>query len=166
MKNADYQILDADDSKTITGLLNTAQPEGICVALNGDPADEDQRELILADGVRAHVLQRAAVAAADKDHLREDRNVTNFRPPVIVGEASTAIRPRRMEVEGPALVDKDTATRLLDGATPLDTELTTLAGKWAIRNTPASQELAGWLRQIKAPVTTANGERFLIEVAQ
>lgn len=163
------KVTRALEGPTISGKMAVVAPQGALVNIKastvaGKPGVfDDATELELTTARRAFVLERDVLAGPDipLDKLIFQNDILS---PEVVGNYVSARQVQEIEVEGAGLIDIGTATRLLSGATPIDSRLTTLAGKWALITDATIQELAGILRGQLAVEDAANTFRLLIEV--
>lgn len=143
-----FQATHPIDGRTITGKTDFLAKPGMLVrfkdngvALNG------VRELELATNVKGFPITREVVAVTtgvDRELMAAAFGNTDpqFTSPVEQGGQSSGQATKFAELEGDDLLDASITLVLAE-----DTELTSTAGKLKVRDTPASQELVGILRQ-------------------
>ena len=147
LANTPYQITVPDQREPISGIVNSALPEGSLVAYKRSGSPQDERELILATGgvAPAILVQEVMTDANWQAHLKVDPAYrAQTRMPVPVGSAVTARFAKFAEFEGTAHFDTIT------GASAVDTPLTMLAGKFkaAVLGT---NEVVGYLNRKVTP---------------
>lgn len=168
---ADYKVTRARDGAVIAGKTVSAlasKPQGTLVRTKNPTAsatsvNDDTVELELCEGKGPiAVLERDILANGADIPLTELMFDNELLTPVRVGNQASARIVEELEVEGADLVQAS-GGQALSGSTAVDSELTALGGKWALRTNRTTQELCGRLRGFIAPVHAGN-VRLLVEV--
>lgn len=161
-KNLYFNPLYSSEGPAIYGVINTAMIAFTAVAL--DPATEDPKTLIAANGVRGWFIERDVILndQAGRDRLLREQVFGNeLTPPFRVGQPLTAVWYPWVDVEHADYLDAS-----LTGATAADTPVCFKAGKFADQTAVGNEnfEVVGYIRRVLTERDGANDGRFEIEM--
>jgi hypothetical protein len=150
------------DDPVIYGEVNTAMPAYTAVML--DPAIEDPKTLIAANGIQGFFLERDVIAddTAGRDRLLREQVFNNeITPPHRVGNTMTAVWYQRVAVESTDYLDASLTVGTAD-----NTPVCFKAGKFADQTANATMEIVGYVRRKITVLDGDNAVRFEIEMTR
>lgn len=160
MANPNFKVTRAQDGKAFAGKTTTPMVKGTLVrtspssVANKPGVFDDAATLILADGIsRAGLLERDVIAGTTiplAQLLYGDDVLTSE----LVGAYVAGRNVQEYEVEGSELI-QTTGPQALSSGTPLDVELTTQAGKVALRGDLSDLTISGNTAANPTVVTTS-----------
>ena len=162
-----FKVTRALPGDSISGKLASAAVAGQLVQIKGSTVAgktgvfHDAVEIELATGKRAFVLERDCLndTKLPLDTIFWNRGHVS---PTLVGQHASARKVQEVEVEGSDLIHSGDA-QALSAATPIHSEVTSVAGKYGLRTDAATQELVGWVRGILGAQESGNTFGLLIE---